>query len=260
MTSDPTRTAPSAFARHLGLALALTAFAALAAFALPAHAETVVQGSNRSATVQRALPLLPDGTAPDAVAVSGTLSVELVQGNTTGITLSGDDNVLPSVETRLQGRSLHIGPREGHDLRTLRPVHVRVVLPALSTLALGGSTRTEAAGWRTTRLSVALGGSCTASLDRLEATRLEVNIGGSGRVDATGRAGSLDVTIGGSGQARLGDLAVDEARVTVAGSGSAEVAAANTLATTIAGSGTVLQRGAAEPRSTIIGSGRVVRR
>lgn len=255
------RTLVPARLRRAVLALGLVGLAALPALVvpLPARAETV-RGSGQVATVQRALPLLPSGQAPEAIAVEGPLRVELVQGSGTGVTLVGDANLLPLVETRLQGRSLHIGPRDEHELAATQPIRVRVVLPALGLLALGGDGRVEARDWRTPRLQVAIGGSGGVTLSGLDAPRLDVNIGGSGDIIASGKGGDLDLTIGGSGAARLAGYAVERGRVTVAGSGSAEVQAQRALSVTIAGSGQVLQTGAAEPRSSIVGSGRVARR
>ena len=263
-TAPASATAPALLApiRRTLLSIGLVALAATPALLvpLPTRAESRVQGSGHVVTVQRSLPLLASGLAPDAVAIAGDLRVELVQGTSPGITLVGDDNLLPLVETRLRGRSLHLGPRDDHDLAARQPIRVRLVLPALTTLAVGGSGQVEARGWRTPRLQVALGGSGGVALTDLDAARLDVNIGGSGHVQATGKGSQLDLTIGGSGSGRFDDYAVDSGRVTVAGSGSAAVRAERSLSVTIAGSGNVVQAGAAEPRSSIVGSGRVTRR
>lgn len=77
---------------------------------------------------------------------------------------------------------------------------------------------------------------------------LKAVIEGSGNLTATGNADSLDLNVEGSGDAKLGELVVKNARVTIAGSGDVEIApqSASRVEITGEGSGNVKAAGTAD--------------
>jgi hypothetical protein len=233
--------------------------ASLALLSPPAvlAASRPVRGSGRIATETRAV------TGFSGLAVAGEFEVELRQGSAEGVELVGDDNLLPLVETVVDGRdgraTLRISPRHDVDLVPSRPIRVRVDLIRLGAISLAGSARLKASALRTDRLALSLGGSGDIALAALEAERLAVNIGGSGKVTVDGRAAEVTLSVAGSGHARLGGVAADDVSVSVAGSGNADVRAERRLKVTIAGSGRVRHGGAAQPVVSIVGSGDVRR-
>jgi hypothetical protein len=233
--------------------------ASLAALSLPAFSSTrEVRGSGRIATERRAV------TGFDRLGIMGDFEVELRQGSVEGIELVGDDDLLPLIETVVEGRdeprtTLRISPRKDVDLRPTQPIRIRVDLVKLASISLAGSSRVKANGLRTARLGLSLGGSGDIVLSALDAERIAVNIGGSGKVMVDGRAPEAVLTVAGSGHAGLGGLAADDVSVTVAGSGAADVRAERKLKVTIAGSGRVRHGGAAVPTVSIVGSGDVRR-
>lgn len=230
--------------------------ACLAALSAPAFAERKVAGSGRIASEQRSV------TGFDRIAIAGAFEVELRQGSSEGVELSGDDNLLALVETRLEGsgsRTLKIGPKPDVDLAPSRPIRVRIDLKQLTAIDMGGSSTLAASGLRVGKLSVAMGGSGSMKLAALDAERLALSLGGSGRAQADGHAKSVSLNIGGSGQVACAALAVDEVSVNIAGSGSAEVQANQRLSISIAGSGRVRHTGTAVPTVSIVGSGDVRR-
>ena len=231
--------------------VSLASLASTGAFA----AWRTVQGSGKIVTEHR------EATGLARVAVGGDFEVEIRQGSKEGIELTGDDNLLPLVETRLEGpadaRVLRIETRDHIDWSSKQPIRIRIDLVTLSGIDLGGSGRVAAAGLHTKVLDVAIGGSGAVTLAGLEAERLGVSIGGSGRIGADGRAKAVAVRIGGSGDGDLGKLVADDVSVTIGGSGSATVNAVQTLKGVIAGSGRVRYSGAAVPSIKVAGSGSV---
>ena len=85
-----------------------------------------------------------------------------------------------------------------------------------------------------------------------------MDVVGSGKIVAAGTAKSLKLTIAGSGDARLDALKVDEAKVDIAGSGSAAFASDGTVKAKIMGSGEVRVIGRATCKVTAMGSGKLV--
>lgn len=194
-----------------------------------------VTGSGTPATQERAVP----GVRSVGLAVPGVL--EIVQGERETLTLSGDDNVLPLVESVVEQGALRIRFREpGATLvRPKQPLRFRLQVRSLEGIAIQGSGDVKA--------------------EALQAAKLKVSISGSGNVLLGGRGEALDVNIAGSGDVKAGRFEVKRAAVTIAGSGDARLWVRETLSASVAGSGDVDYHGEARVTSTIAGSGRVRR-
>lgn len=85
----------------------------------------------------------------------------------------------------------------------------------------------------------ALHGAQTLKIEGYDQESLDIAVHGSGDVHVGGRTGQLTLAIQGSGEADLDDLAAEDARVTLNGSGDARLSARNTAEVNIAGSGDV---------------------
>ncbi|QNA88593.1 DUF2807 domain-containing protein [Massilia sp. Dwa41.01b] len=193
-----------------------------------------------------------------SLAVPG--SVELRIGDTEGVTVEADDNLLPLLETVVEGNTLKIRPARRN--LNLQSTSIRVVVQAraIERLALGGSGNIESDALRGRALEVDIGGSGSIKLKGVESESLAVSLGGSGDLKAgRGTVGALTVSIGGSGDVDLGRVAANRASVTVAGSGEATVWPRNELSVTIAGSGDVNYYGDPRVSKSTVGSGDVKR-
>ncbi len=236
--------------RHLLVALA-AASASVEAFA----ADRGIRGSGRIATERRAV------SGFERISIAGPFEVELHQGTQEGLELSGDDNLLALVDTRIEGApgsaNLKIAPKNDAPFVVTQPLRIRIDIIRLSALAVGGSGDIAGKGLHVAGLAIAIGGSGSVDLSALEADRLVVTIGGSGHVGADGHARELALRIGGSGNGLFARLVVDDAKVDIAGSGNADVNVGHDLRVAIAGSGRVRHTGAAVPKASIAGSGSV---
>jgi hypothetical protein len=186
--------------------------------------------------------------------------VELRIGNSESVTIEADDNLLPLVETVVEGGTLKIRPNKRN--LSLQSTSIRVVVQARSIerLALGGSGSIDADPLRGRRLDVDIGGSGTIRLKGVESDTMAVALGGSGDLQAArGTIGKLTVSIGGSGDVDLGRVQANSASVSIAGSGEATVWPRNELSATIAGSGDVNYYGDPQVSKTTLGSGGVRR-
>jgi hypothetical protein len=186
--------------------------------------------------------------------------VALRIGNTEGITIEADDNLLPLVETVVENGTLTIRPTRRN--LNLQSKSIRIVVQARSIerLALGGSGSIDADALRARKLDIDLGGSGSINLKGVDSDALAVSLGGSGDLKAAGgTTGKLTVSIGGSGDVDLGRVQARSASVTIAGSGEATVWARNELSATIAGSGDVNYYGDPQVSKSSVGSGGVRR-
>lgn len=182
--------------------------------------------------------------------------LELRLGETEGVTVETEDNLLPLVETVVENGTLKIRPSKRN--LNLRSKNLKVVVTArrIERLALGGSGTIDADALRAPRLSIDLGGSGEINVGKLDTESVSVTLGGSGDFKAAGgSARKVSVSIGGSGTVDMGRVQSDSASINVAGSGEATVWARNELSMTIAGSGDVNYYGDPRISKSVVGSG-----
>jgi hypothetical protein len=235
----------------------LTLLAAAALFG-PAQAATL-DGSGRAATETRAL------SGFQAISLRGAIDIVVRQGSSEGVQVRADDNLLPLVQTVVEGtgdaRTLRIQFKPGESLHTKTPVVVTVDVVKLTALASSGAGDILLEPLKTPSLALSISGSSDAKLRQLDTEQFSISIAGSGDVQASGRAARLEVSIAGSGDVRTRELAAGEVSVSIAGSGDASVAAQKTISVSIAGSGDVEYIGPATlAQSRIAGSGSVRQR
>ena len=185
--------------------------------------------------------------------------VEIVQGDSEGVTVEADENILPYILTNVDRGSLQI--RLDKVARTDGNLRLKIVVRAINinNLAVGGSGTIRAARLQTTNLNASVGGSGNISIEGLAVKQLSTAIGGSGTFTASGAAEAFDISIGGSGMVRSKALMAEKVSVSVAGSGSTVVSARDALSVSIAGSGSVDYYGDPKLSVSKAGSGRVTR-
>ena len=196
------------------------ALLAATAFIGPAHAATIT-GSGKAATETRSV------SSFQAISMRGDIDVIVRQGSSEGVQVRADDNILPLVQTVVEGsgdaRTLRIQYRPGEAVRAKTPVVVNVDVVKLSALASAGSGHVSVEALKTPALALSLSGSSDAKLRQLETEQFSIHIVGSGDVQASVTA-----------QKTLG--------VAIAGSGDVDYGGAATLAKSVVGSGTVRKR------------------
>lgn len=213
----------------------------------------------------------------DTIVHKGSAELNVERGDFS-VSIEAEDNVVPTVTTKVTGGTLHIGRTNEH-VRSTRPVRVSVTMPDLEGLRLNGSgdgfvgrdlidgdCELDVAGSGSIRLdhndvediSLSVGGSGRIDAVDLTARDAAVHIGGSGRVRVNGVTSTLDVNIGGSGRFDGNELHADAVKVGVAGSGRASVHAHDSLIASTGGSGNIYYRGTPDQLTTRHnGSGRV---
>ncbi|MGJ7915301.1 head GIN domain-containing protein [Massilia sp. LXY-6] len=181
--------------------------------------------------------------------------VEIRSGNSEGLSIETDDNLLPLIETVVEDGTLKIRNKNKVNIQTR---HLKIVVQAreLDRLALAGSGNIDADRVTGTRVKFDVGGSGSIKVRKAEGESISVNLGGSGdlKVDE-GRARSLSASIGGSGTVDMARVRLENASVTVAGSGDATLWVRDSLSMTIAGSGDVSYYGDPQVSKAVVGSG-----
>jgi len=217
-----------------------------------------VKGSGKVVTERRA------ASGFQAVHLKGAMKVVIRQSGKEAVELSGDDNLLPMIETAvvmLDGvPTLEIGTKKGASYTTRTRMVVTVDLVDLKAVSIGGSGDVVADGIRTSDLRLKIDGSGNVRMNQLDAGAMAVNVAGSGDVALAGKSGKLSISIAGSGDVVTRDLAAEDVSISIAGSGDARVNARKTLNVSIAGSGDVDYTGDAVVKTSIAGHGSVKKR
>src|SRR5262245_21221051 len=172
-----------------------------------------------------------------AIEVDGAFDVVAVcQAAEQSVEVSGDDNIVPLIETRVDGQLLRIFSDQSFSTRLKMQVHV-------------ATANVE---------KVHQQGSGSVALSQVANESLELNLSGSGSIAVTGHTKVATVSVSGSGLVAAESLEAEDVDVTVTGSGAAQVRASSHLVAVATGSGEIRYSG--NPRSvrpTISGSGSI---
>src|SRR5690606_9305692 len=80
------------------------------------------------------------GRSFEEIAVSGQYKVYVSQGSRQEITVEAEENLLPYIETKIDGDELGIGTKRGYNIRPTKDVVVRITVVKLDAIAASGSS------------------------------------------------------------------------------------------------------------------------
>src|SRR5215470_4356388 len=239
------------------LSAALFTLVALIALT-PAQATTEIVGTEKiigSGTIQTETRGV-SGFRGVSLAISA--QVTLRQGDHEGLKISGDDNVLPLVETVVENGTLKIRWAGGaHYQISAKALEIVIDARSIDGLAVRGSGEIRADRLTAGHLNAAITGSGAIVVDNLDVDALDVALAGSGHLNAGGRADLLVAALSGSGELSAAKLASRRARIALHGSPQASVWAKDELKASIAGSGDIKYYGKPRLTQTIAGSGTI---
>jgi hypothetical protein len=155
-----------------------------------------------------------------SVEARGALRVEWKPGAAM-LSLTADQNLLSLIETAVSGRKLILHPRD--NIRPSQTIVVRISSPGLTSVALRGAVRFQAANINTSDFY----------LDGEGATRTELS----------GTATALHAAISGAGRLDADSMHAQQVELSISGAGRAEVNASDKLSATISGAGKVIYSG-----------------
>jgi hypothetical protein len=173
----------------------------------------IVEGSGNVITEDRALG---DFTA---VSLDGVGRLEIDQTGTDSINITGDDNILPYILTRVQDGELIISIEENVTFTNVSDLVYKVTVATIESLELNGA------------------GEIVVS--NLEGELWQVRLDGGGSITVSGEVTRQEVDLNGLGLYEARDLVSQEAVVEQDGAGSAVVNVTGTLDATIDGVGSI---------------------
>ncbi|MBL7972215.1 MAG: DUF2807 domain-containing protein [Prolixibacteraceae bacterium] len=193
----------------------------------------------------------------DEVALSSDFRVTVVPGSEYSVEVTAESNLLPYIETRVNGRKLKITTHGVRSLRQNYPIEVHIITPVLSGLALSGSGIIETGSFLSDDFEITVSGS--GDIDtQVSADKIKANISGSGTVHIEGDALETNFVISGSGKIKTYNLEQNYCLATISGSGDMFVNVSQSIDANISGSGHVFYVNHPMIRSSISGSGSVI--
>lgn len=165
----------------------------------------------------------PEGTdvrkvdAFDSLELAVPAEATYTAGAVPSITISGPQNILPLVETKVRSGKLTVAINGAVSMS--KPLKVTVVAPVLSVVRISGSG--------------------SMKLDNFKGNSLDLNISGAGSIAASGKVNLVSVTISGSGDVDASALLAKDFFGVVTGSGDVRAYASDAAHVAVSGSGDV---------------------
>jgi hypothetical protein len=186
----------------------------------------------------------------------GSYDVYLTQGAGYSLRIEAEENLLPYIETYVNGDVLEIRTKDGYNLSTRRDMKVYISAPAFSKVKTFGSGNiiSQTKLNNTSPIQMEVSGSGNINVD-VNAPEVRAELNGSGNIDLQGETRSFTGQIRGSGDIKAPNLKAETVTVDIGGSGNADVYASVMLNVEIKGSGDIKYRGGAQVSQDIKGSG-----
>ena len=194
----------------------------------------------------------------DEIKCSGSYNVELTQGNASAVKIETDENLLPYIETKVNGDELVIRTEDDVNIRSSDKIKVYITTNKLEGFRLSGSgdVKTTNKFTGSDHLDLDIAGSGNIHFD-VNTPTISSSISGSGDIYLSGETKDSRIDIAGSGNYHADDLKSENASIKIAGSGDAWLFVDNQLDINIAGIGNVYYRGNAMVNQKIAGTGKI---
>ena len=180
----------------------------------------------------------------------------ITQGQNFSVKVQAEENLLPYLQTRVEGNNLHV--YFSRNVRNVDGLVVEITMPELKNVQLSGSGRLETAGaFAGNTLNLGLSGSGRLYLNDMTYPYIAANVSGSGKLFLKGQADDLDLHVSGSGELDALECPTKIAEAHISGSGTIRTKVSDTLKVHISGSGNVWYDGNPSLESHISGSGKV---
>jgi hypothetical protein len=182
--------------------------------------------------------------------------VNVMQGDTESLNISGPDNLVPEITTTVSNGTLMIKNKENITISPLSNQNLLVftiVVKNLTSLKLSGAGDVQIETLSTPSMDINMSGAGKVTQNQITTDNLNVTISGVGGIDITGQATQATIDISGAGSVTAPDLKIQTAKVTISGVGGATLWVTDQLTGAISGAGSVSYYGT--PQTSINSSG-----
>ncbi len=194
------------------------------------------------------------------IKLAGSFDVEIIQGMQTGVSVEGDENILPYILVQERDGYLVVKLKDHTSYSSDTKLKVKVTTPQLEEVKMAGSGDIIGKGKfiGADKLKLIIAGSGNINME-VNTPTIESEIAGSGSITLIGETRDESIKIAGVGDYIADGLKAETATIRIAGSGDVKVFAAAQLDVNISGSGSVSYKGNPAIKQKIAGSGDVKR-
>ena len=158
--------------------------------------------------------------------IGGAFKVEVHQGDTFKVTVTGRERDVEDVEVRVQGNTLEV-EREGF-IKSNEDLGILITMPALESIKLQGATQAIVSKFVTDNLHVDLSGAAKASI-LAEARELSIDLSSAANLQIYGTADFVEIDLSGAAQLEASELIARRIELEGGGATRARVNATETL-------------------------------
>lgn len=193
-----------------------------------------------------------------AVDLAGVGTVIIDFGDKEALRIEAEDNLIPYLESKVEGDTLTLGMREGVNIVPTQAIFYYLTMRDLEEITVSGLGNIDVPAMEGTQLAINVTGGGDINVEALQAKKLDVLISGLGDLNiGGGEVADQAVNITGGGNYNAREMASEAARVSISGLGSAAVWARDALDASITGGGSVRYTGRPQVTQNISGLGEV---
>jgi hypothetical protein len=193
----------------------------------------VISGNNEIAEENRSLPNF------DEVTSAGSFNIYYTHGDSTGVRIECESNLIPYLTTYVNNEKLDIYFAHHVNIHKHQDINIYVTSPLISKIELSGSGNIEADSVSGNSLELDVSGSGNIQT-HFFGKDFNSTISGSGKMDILANCETVETEISGSGHINLEAFGCKTTNVTISGSGKAELTGSSDKATLkILGSGKI---------------------
>lgn len=152
-----------------------------------------------------------------AVDIGGAFDVEINNGASASVTLSGDDNLLKLIKTDVEGNTLHVYTKK--NISPKRKLKLVINVENIE--------------------KVDISGACDVKVHNIDADKFDMNVSGASKLFAAGKAKDVSLDISGAGKVSANELISKRASVEISGAAKADIYASEDLRAEISGVGSL---------------------
>jgi hypothetical protein len=185
--------------------------------------------------------------------------INIMQGDTESLNISGPDNLVPEISTTVNNGTLVIKNKSNITINPLtneNPLVFTIVVKSLLGLKLSGAGDVQIETLSTPSLEINMSGAGKVTQNQITTDNLYITISGVGGIDVTGKATKATFDISGAGSVNAPDLQTQTANITISGLGGATLWVTDQLTGTISGAGSVSYYGSPQTNTNSSGLGK----
>lgn len=194
----------------------------------------------------------------------GSMNVTYYQDSRSHIKIYGSDNIVPLVETSVDGNTLILKFKKNVNVWKGK-LEIKVFSPDLNKLTINGSGDVNLANgiqtskdigiqingsgniqgtrFKCQKMAISINGSGDVRLQQIESQECHARIAGSGDISLNGITNQAKYSIAGSGDIRASDLQAKNVEAGTSGSGNISCHASDKLTARVSGSGDIAYKG-----------------